>query len=248
MKNSSFLVITASTLVMCQSFLLHSQPQFKPFGSITSTVDDGSTPTLVALSTLYAEKRRRRRRDQGNDGFGGGETPSGTSSRNELPDFDLGDEEGEAPKPKRRVITNPDEITPAMMGNANAPVGSVRDLLMDRSLESKLEFDEVEVDNSLPDLLALSRERGDQPVGTKKARKAERRAAALAAKEAEPESIFANLPFVSNDEGKVRPVKILEAGAWAGIILLFAWEVYLNSPFFDRAAPMAPVVFESLVM
>jgi hypothetical protein len=167
-----------------------------------------------------------------------------------LPDFDLDDaEDEEAPvPPKRRIITNPDEITPAMMGNANAPVGSIKDLIMDRSLESKFEFDAEETDDSLPDLLALSRERGDELVGKKKARQAERRAAAIAAKEAEPESPFANLPFVSNDEGKVRPVKVLEAGAWAGIILLFVWEIYLNSPFFDRAAPMAPVVFESIFM
>lgn len=242
MTNPRFLFITASTLLVCHSFILPSQPCFRPFGSIGSF--DVSDPTSF---TLYAEKRRRRRPTTGADG---GDSPSETTSRNELPDFDLDDaEDEEAPvPPKRRIITNPDEITPAMMGNANAPVGSIKDLIMDRSLESKFEFDAEETDDSLPDLLALSRERGDELVGKKKARQAERRAAAIAAKEAEPESPFANLPFVSNDEGKVRPVKVLEAGAWAGIILLFVWEIYLNSPFFDRAAPMAPVVFESIFM
>ena len=32
--------------------------------------------------------------------------------------------------------------------------------------------------------------------------------------------------------------------AWIGIVLLIVWEAYINSPFFERAAPMAPVVFE----
>ena len=37
--------------------------------------------------------------------------------------------------------------------------------------------------------------------------------------------------------------KLLEAGTWLGIFLLVAWEFYINSPLFDRAAPMAPVVY-----
>lgn len=32
--------------------------------------------------------------------------------------------------------------------------------------------------------------------------------------------------------------------AWLGIYLLIGWEVYINSPLFDRAAPLAPLVFE----
>ncbi len=32
--------------------------------------------------------------------------------------------------------------------------------------------------------------------------------------------------------------------AWLGIILLIVWEAYINSPLFERAAPLAPVVFE----
>ena len=250
MTSQRWVWITASTTwMMCQSFIIPSSQHsiFRPLASVGEVgVSDPSWRTSSALS---AEKRRRRRRPTGTDGVGGG--PDGgesTSSSNELPDFDLDDEEDETPKPKRRVITNPDEITPAMMGSANAPVGSIKDLLLDRSLEAKFEFDDEEVDDSLPDLIALSKARGDDLGGKKTGRKADRRAAAIAAKQAEPEPLFANLPFVSDDKGKVRPVKVLEAGAWAGIILLFTWEIYLNSPFFDRAAPMAPVVFESLVM
>eukprot|EP00977_Amphora_coffeiformis_P010979 scaffold2614_cov132-Amphora_coffeaeformis.AAC.6 len=38
-------------------------------------------------------------------------------------------------------------------------------------------------------------------------------------------------------------VKILETGTWVGIALLVVWEIYINSPLFERAAPMAPVVY-----
>jgi hypothetical protein len=43
------------------------------------------------------------------------------------------------------------------------------------------------------------------------------------------------------------PSQILENGAWIGIALLILWELYLNSPFFERAAPMAPVVYDLLL-
>lgn len=42
----------------------------------------------------------------------------------------------------------------------------------------------------------------------------------------------------------VFPSQLLENGAWIGIALLILWELYLNSPFFERAAPMAPVVYD----
>lgn len=35
--------------------------------------------------------------------------------------------------------------------------------------------------------------------------------------------------------------------AWAGIYILIGWEFYINSPLFERAAPLAPVVFEILM-
>jgi len=221
------------------------------FGSSTNRgLDILLEPAHVTSIILHAEKRRRRRKIvETNDGGSVENSSSESTSRNDLPDFDLDEEQEETPQPKRRIITNPDEITPAMMGNANAPVSSIKDLIADRSLEAKFEFDEEDKDDSLPDLIALSRQRQGGGGGEEKkmSRKAERRANAIAAKEAEradEESIFDNLPFVSDEKGKVQPIKVLEAGAWAGIFLLFAWEVYLNSPFFDRAAPMAPVVFD----
>lgn len=48
----------------------------------------------------------------------------------------------------------------------------------------------------------------------------------------------------SSDETKeVNYLKLLENGTWAGIGALFLWEIYINSPLFDRAAPMAPIVY-----
>jgi hypothetical protein len=41
-------------------------------------------------------------------------------------------------------------------------------------------------------------------------------------------------------------VKVTKNGAWVGIGLLAVWEIYINSPFFDRAAPLIPVVYDTL--
>ena len=87
-----------------------------------------------------------------------------------------------------------------------------------------------------------------QPAGSKKKARQAARQAAAAARQAEEETsldtLLQQVPFFLNEKGKVSGVKILEAGTWAGIGLLVAWEVYINSPFFDRAAPITPVVFE----
>jgi len=167
-------------------------------------------PFAVSSSALHAKKKRRRRRDSEADG-----DMSNSSESDDLPDFELDDDEGEQQpkrKPKKVMATaDPDKITPAMMGNADQPVRSLEALISDRSLESKFEFDDVdETDESLPDLVALSRASAqDAPVRKKKTRQAERKAAAIAAKEnEEDEGLFSNLPFVSDDEGKVRPIKV----------------------------------------
>lgn len=41
-------------------------------------------------------------------------------------------------------------------------------------------------------------------------------------------------------------VKVTENGAWVGIGFLVVWEIYINSPFFDRAAPLIPAVYDTL--
>jgi hypothetical protein len=39
-------------------------------------------------------------------------------------------------------------------------------------------------------------------------------------------------------------LKLLENGAWVGIGLLVVWEIYINSPLFERAARLIPAVFD----
>ena len=38
-------------------------------------------------------------------------------------------------------------------------------------------------------------------------------------------------------------IDYLQTITWGCLYALIAWEVYINSPFFERAAPMAPVVY-----
>ncbi len=170
-------------------------------------INSNSNAGYSVASALHVKRRRRRRDTGGSDGDVAGDTTSG-----DLPDFELDEdeEESDAKSKKRMGILKPDEITPSMMGSASGPVRSVDDLIADRSLEAKLDFDDIEQDDSLPDLIELSRRSGEDGVltGTKKARQAERRAAAIAAKEKEEDNLFSNLPFVTDTEGKVQPIKV----------------------------------------
>jgi hypothetical protein len=90
-------------------------------------------------------------------------------------------------------------------------------------------------------------------MGKKRAKTEARQQAALQAKElAEMEAQANKSPLDqllgNTKEGKQRTATdLLETGAWTGIYLLVAWEVYLNSPFFNRAASMIPVVYEFLI-
>jgi hypothetical protein len=102
-----------------------------------------------------AKKKRRKRKDAPS-------VSSAADAGDDLPDFDLGDDE-EAPVQRQAAISDPDEITDAMMGSQK-PLGSVKDLISDRSLESVFEFDEP--DDPLPDLGELK----TPAVGKKKAR------------------------------------------------------------------------------
>ena len=128
-----------------------------------------------------------------------------------------------------------------MMGSSSSQSArSIEDLLRDRSLERKFEFDEPG-DESLPDLADLTR------LGQTVSRKEQRRQAAVARDASQPEEKEPlQLPFeMTNAKGEIQFNKVLEAGAWLGIFLLVGWEVYINSPLFDRAAPMAPIVYNT---
>jgi len=216
----------------------------------------------VHLVTLSVKKRRRRRRKESDT------TPEDQAEMlvsesmslpvgDELPDFDL-EGEGEEASQRVRISSNPDEITPAMMADGNAAARSLDELITDRSLENKFQFDEPE-DPNIPDFIQLAKESSSPSLddgtmlgggmGKKKKRQAERIANAIRVKEEEKQegNILSKIPLFLNEKGEVSAVKILEQGAWLGIYSLIGWEVYINSPLFDRAGPMAPIVYEILM-
>jgi len=135
-------------------------------------------------------------------------------------------------------------------------VRSVKELLNDRSLESKFQFDDDDKNNnkeSLPDLVALQQQQqqstssSNDNVGKKRARQQARRTAAQAAQDNDDDVVgmlLSKLPGIRDENGKISPLKILENSTWVCIGLLVLWEIYLNSPFFERAAPMAPIVYQ----
>ena len=166
-------------------------------------------------------------------------------------------------------MSNP-KVMEAMKGSMPgvASAGSTEDLLRNRDLEKSFKFDDANVKEDLPSLGQLAGKKGrsgsstssstepsspgsfvvEQKVGSKRARAEARRAAAIEAERAaeEEKSFLQNVPQFLDEKGEVSAIKILESGTWVGIGILVLWEVYINSPFFERAAPMAPVVYELL--
>ena len=169
-------------------------------------------------------------------------------------------------------MSNP-KVMEAMKGSMPGvgSVASTEDLLRNRDLEKAFKFDDTAVKEDLPSLGQLSGKKGrggsgssgaessapssspgsfvvEQKVGSKRARAEARRAAAIEAERAaeEEKSFLEKIPQILDEKGQVSPIKILEQGTWVGIGILVLWEVYINSPLFQRAAPMAPVVYELL--
>lgn len=164
-----------------------------------------------------------------------------------------------------------DTILEAMRGKAASgswqPPRTIEDTLSDRNLEKFMDFDRmIEQDGGgdevieLPDFdEVISRRKNREAsvamkegrvedvamlmdsttMGKKAARNAERKAAAL---EREAEIEAEKSPFEGLFED-FNMLKLLENGAWTGIGLLVLWEVYINSPLFDRAASIIPVVY-----
>mmetsp|Transcript_43098 Transcript_43098/g.89731 ORF Transcript_43098/g.89731 Transcript_43098/m.89731 type:complete len:273 (-) Transcript_43098:24-842(-) len=264
---SPLLRLAALSVLVClgQAFVVPSSTHQRHNGQLTTSAYD-SSPIEECSVSLSAKKRRRRRKDGANSSPPSAEQSAESIASEssepalapgELPDFDLdGDEATEKPRPK----INPNEITENMMGSGNMSSRSLDELISNRALENKLEFDE-KGDPSIPDFVDLARASSTTPtydaesslstagVGKKKQRQAERIAKAIAAKEAEApvESFLSNVPQFLNEKGEVSAIKILEQGAWVGIFILVGWEVYINSPLFDRAAPLAPLVYEILM-
>ncbi|KAL3804996.1 hypothetical protein ACHAWO_001854 [Cyclotella atomus] len=151
-------------------------------------------------------------------------------------------------------------------GEAWAPPTSIEDTLRDRSLEKYMNFErQIAVDGASSDVVVdlptmeevISRRKkmeaaaavqegrieeaarliDTEGMGKKAAKKAERKAAAMQREEMEENGGGFSL------EG-LNVLKLLENGAWLGIGLLVVWEIYINSPFFERAAPLIPAVFD----
>jgi len=198
------------------------------------------------------------------------DAPFGGGDGVELPDFDLVEDidllaASSGPLQISSVdMSNPDAVMEAMKPkNGILPATSTKDLLRSRNLELEKKFimDDVTMEvPSLADYTSKSASGGTQgkgKVGKKAARTAARKDAAMKAEEVENSGIVAflgklpkipRLPFtgtgdVRNIKGDLDPIKIIEQAAWAGIYTLVIWEIYINSPLFSRALPMAPVVF-----
>ncbi len=163
-----------------------------------------------------------------------------------------------------------DVILEAMRGKAGGdswlPPRSIQDTISDRSLENFMDFDTmvqrdggggngrvVELPN-FDEVIARRKQReaiqegrvqdaamllDTEGMGRKAAKAAQRRAAAL---RRETELEEKKSPFED-----LNIFKLLENGAWVGIGLLVVWEIYINSPFFDRAAPLIPVVYDDAI-
>ena len=188
-------------------------------------------PFVSTTTSLSMAKKRRRRKDAPGGDAASSSSPAPADpasaddddgivagSGSDLPDFDLVEEveEKSKPKPKRKISTNPDEITDAMRGTADAPVRSVSELLQDRQLEKAMVFDESEIDTDIPDFTELAKKSmsGDvgggieAGMGKKKAKQAARKAAAIEAKALEEEGAgitdaLKNIPGITNDSGDV---------------------------------------------
>lgn len=163
-----------------------------------------------------------------------------------------------------------DLILTTMRGQGEAwqPPRSIQDTLSDRRLEKFMDFDRmVEQDGNtevvelptMEEVISRRKQReaatamqegrvqdaamliDTEGMGKKAAKNAQRKAAALQ-REAEEEADKS--PFDGLQGLNV--LKLLENGAWVGIGLLCLWEVYINSPLFDRALPLIPVVYDDM--
>uniref|UniRef100_A0A6U9XS66 Uncharacterized protein n=1 Tax=Pseudo-nitzschia australis TaxID=44445 RepID=A0A6U9XS66_9STRA len=263
-----FVLVLSAVVCLSQAFFL---PSATYCSNRQRYYDQGLSNLNLPLResdsvVLAAKKKRRRRRKDSSPASSPSKEPEDNFESSssvelpgtgELPDFDLDAES--APIEKKKKI-NPDEITVNMMGSGNKASRTLDELISDRALESKFEFDE-KGDPGIPDFVDLAQASSTTPtysaddplstagVGTKKQRRAERVANAIAAKEAEEEQkpFLAQFPQFLNEKGDVSAIKVLEQGAWVGIFILIGWEVFINSPFFDRAGPMAPIVYEILM-
>lgn len=147
----------------------------------------------------------------------------------------------------------------------NQGLSSTKDLLRSRNreLEQKLVINDIR--ENVPSLAEYTKNKSFEgtrirtatntaatsSIGKKAARREERISAALEAKKLQDGTdnqggFFLNtFNFGKDKDGNPKtPIKLLEEGTWACIWILIAWEVFINSPFFERQGSMPPIVFQ----
>uniref|UniRef100_A0A7S2K6L2 Uncharacterized protein n=1 Tax=Leptocylindrus danicus TaxID=163516 RepID=A0A7S2K6L2_9STRA len=147
-------------------------------------------------------------------------------------------------------------VMAAMRGSASSMSSAkdARDVLRARNREVEATFEFDEVANPLPRPgQAKGSVGGGEVIGKKRAKAEARRAAAIERAQLEEEeglgssAVFSSISNLVTGEATDGGIpKIIETGTWAGIFVLVLWEVYINSPFFERVQPMIPVVYDLL--
>ena len=200
---------------------------------------------VARAGALDAKKRKRK----------DGGLPKGLTSDEEdivasLPDYNpsfLEDDDEGADEAGARARAPPPPIPPV-----SPP--STGPLRVDRSLEATFEFDKVETPLPRPSLSKRKAKRAfaGQQASTEAADTrsfAERFEASSTPEPAPPLDPISKLRSMVAPKDNNKPkepfnfVKLIENSTWIGIGALVLWEVYINSPLFERAAPMAPVVY-----
>mmetsp|Transcript_24645 Transcript_24645/g.23668 ORF Transcript_24645/g.23668 Transcript_24645/m.23668 type:complete len:264 (-) Transcript_24645:64-855(-) len=213
-----------------------------------------TAPRTESSLIAFAKKRRRRKDSQINKDVM--ESPKSevleNDDENALPEFDLNEDVDiftSTTKQKSSPMDMSDpKVLEAMKGTSKVRgVRATNNLVKDRDLEKRFQFDSSEVkDQSLPTNLAGVGKNTERKIGKKAARTEARKSAAIEAKQVEEESeSFLSKLSIGQVDGEFNYVKFVEQGTWFSIYALVGWEIYINTPLFDRAGTLSPVVFES---
>ena len=209
----------ASICGLTQAFLVSPTSVLKNNQLSSASTIISSRSIVTESSSAHFAKKKRRRKQQQIDESAATTTPSSptftessssSGASDELPDFELPEELDEKPKKKKIPAGNLDEITPNMMGGPQS-ARPVNDLIRDRSLELKFEFDdEGEEDDGLPvpdftEIAKNSPSNSDQPRGSLRKTK---KYGVAETQEEEGSNPFKNIPFILDEKGNISIVKV----------------------------------------
>lgn len=258
--------LLCSTAFAFTPFILKSNSINKGFATELMTNAGNSaffrSTTYVTPTTtkLHARKRRKRKDDPTNNDPTRDAPTFIDNSEDELPDFDIDDDADESSS-ATETSTSPSlsmdlsdamsdpSVRAAMQGSASSSALDARDVLRSRNreVESTFEFDEVPSPLPRP---GQAKGMGGEKVGKKRAKAELRRAAAIERAQLEEDEgpgIFSSISDLFTGKATDGGIpKFVETGTWASIFVLILWEVYINSPLFERAQPMIPVIYDLL--